>query len=728
MRVAGRAAFGIFLSLLLAIVGGVSPALSDGEDGGEGQLNIEREGKSGDRYIVVFKDNVRDVGQVSTSMTRSNPVALGRVYTESLKGFAGELTPDVVARLRDNPNVAYVERDLPVWAVGLPTGVDRIDADLNPLANIDGIDSANLQDGERVDVDVAVLDTGLDIGNPDLNIVGGSHFHNGIQDSNFDDDNGHGTHVGGTVGALDNNIGVVGVAPGARLWGVKVLDSVGNGFVSDIIAGVDWVTATRTNQDPNDDIEVINMSLGGIGSTIAFRTAVQNAVNQGVVVVVAAGNSQTDVFGQDGVFGTLDDAFPASYPEAAAISAMADFDGVPGGLTDQTIGFGSCTERDDDSFACFSNFSQTDHTGANQLVSSSGAAIDLIMPGVKIESTQNNGTTSFKSGTSMASPHAAGLAALYIAQFGRPTDASEVAALRQALIDTAMNQASGNRLTTLDEPESNQEPLGWAGPLSDTPPSATIVNPVDASIVSRTVTAQVNASDLQDATGSLNVEFSISGGSYSAMSYNSGSGFYEASWDSAASGDGTHTIDARATDSGANITNASQISVTVITNLTDVAITSVSPASISVTQSDSLDVSVEVTNQGNQTVASVDVSLDDLTDSVSIGSPQNVANLSPGNSVVLTFNLDTTGISFGSHVLEASHNLIDDIPSNDSAQTNVTVNSTSGSVTEDWTGSDGFAWPAQWSFDEASEAEIICLGHYRRKQWLSRPGRVTWTG
>ena len=108
-------------------------------------------------------------------------------------------------------------------------------------------------------MDVAVIDTGIDSKHPDLNVVGGVNFAGGNPKS-FNDGNGHGTHVSGTIAALDNAQGVVGVAPGARLWGVRVLNNQGSGFLSDVIAGIDWVTANAST------IEVANMSLGWTGS------------------------------------------------------------------------------------------------------------------------------------------------------------------------------------------------------------------------------------------------------------------------------------------------------------------------------------------------------------------------------------------------------------------------------------------------------------------------------
>src|SRR5216117_170458 len=135
----------------------------------------------------------------------------------------------------------------------------------------------------RVNVDIAIIDTGIDLTHPDLNVYRNITFVTGTTTGN--DDNGHGTHVAGIAAALDNNIGVVGVAPGARLWAVKVLDNNGRGALSDVISGVDYVTENA------GEIEVANMSLAGRGTGESLRLAIQNSVGRGVVYVVAAANS-----------------------------------------------------------------------------------------------------------------------------------------------------------------------------------------------------------------------------------------------------------------------------------------------------------------------------------------------------------------------------------------------------------------------------------------------------
>jgi uncharacterized membrane protein len=407
------------------------------------------------RYIVMFADGI-DPESTSSDLIRRHGIEVSHVYQYAMKGFAGFIPPGKLRVIEEDIRVKLVEPDLILHVLDesqiTPTGVDRIDVDQNSGANIDRID-------ERINVDIAIIDTGIDIDHPDLNVVGGKRFYTvttgppwergALVDNHYDDDNGHGSHVSGTAAAIDDEYGVVGVAPGARLWAVKVLDASGSGYMSDIIAGVDWVT------EKADTIEVANMSLGGQGKSDALHAAIYNSVHAGVVYVVAAGNDSADVYGSDGVFNTSDDFIPAAYPEVATISAMADADGKPGG-TGGTTSYGA-----DDSFASFSNYSN--YATASNPVTSSGAAIDLLMPGVDIYSTYKNGGYATSSGTSMASPHAAGLAALYIAANGRADDAADVEAIRQALIDNAVAQDDSQGLATLNDPDGNWEKIGWAG-------------------------------------------------------------------------------------------------------------------------------------------------------------------------------------------------------------------------------------------------------------------------
>jgi subtilisin len=403
-----------------------------------------------DHYIVVFKEHVTNPAMEADMLGRLFGMETGHVYEHALKGFSAYIPSQALRGLVNHPLIEYIEPDITMMAFAqtVPTGISRIEANNSTLTN--------------VDVDVAVIDTGVDTSHPDLNVVGGVRYYLGrLTDSKYNDDNGHGSHVAGTIAAHNNGFGVVGIVPGARIWAVKVLNSQGSGYMSDIVKGVDWVTRNAGT------IAVANMSLGGQGVSTALRTAIKKCVAAGVVMVVAAGNSKVDVYGNDGVFGTSDDYIPAAYPEAATISALCDTDGKPGGDGNPH------TYGADDSFASFSNFSRS--VVAKNPVSSDGAAIDLILPGVSIYSTYKSGGYATASGTSMASPHAAGLAALHISKNLRATDSLGVYAIRQALINAGKAQIDALGLINDGDPDPNKEKLGWAGnatPVDNQPPVA----------------------------------------------------------------------------------------------------------------------------------------------------------------------------------------------------------------------------------------------------------------
>jgi hypothetical protein len=251
------------------------------------------------RYIVVFHDDV-EVDTVADELAGRFSLAVHFRYRHALRGMAVSMPPELLERLSADPRVAYIEPDVVMSAAAqaLPTGIDRVNAELDPVAAIDNVD-------DRVNADIAILDTGIDLYHPDLNVF---RFTNCVNtqsrcrdgDSNADDVFGHGTHVAGIAAALDNNSGVVGVAPGARLWAVKVLDDNGDGYESQIVAGVDYVTQYA------GEIEVANMSLTGPGFSQALYDAISASVAAGVVYTLAAGNKGADVAGY----------FPAGHPEA----------------------------------------------------------------------------------------------------------------------------------------------------------------------------------------------------------------------------------------------------------------------------------------------------------------------------------------------------------------------------------------------------------------------------
>jgi subtilisin family serine protease len=398
-------AAGLVSLAVTALVGGAMPL-----PGGAS----EPEMPAGD-YIVVLTDRT-DPSAMASEHARSHGARVEHVYRHALRGYSAHLSATAVAQISADPRVASVQPDgvVTTSAQVLPTGIDRVDGDLSPTAGIDGVDT-------RVDVDVAVLDTGVDVQNPDLNVLKG-RGRNCSDGRGVDDGNGHGTHVAGIVGALDNNIGVVGVAPGARIWPVRVLGADGSGSFSDVICGIDYVTANASR------IEVANMSLGGSGfdntcgsNADAMHEAICASVAAGVTYVVAAGNSRWDVG---------DRTRPATYDEVITVSALADFDGQPGGAGGPTCRFGT-----DDTFAEFSNY---------------GADIDLIAPGLCIRSTWLNGGYNTISGTSMSSPHVAGGAALYLANNPGASPAA---------VKSALQTAGSSDWNNVDDPDGIKEPL-----------------------------------------------------------------------------------------------------------------------------------------------------------------------------------------------------------------------------------------------------------------------------
>jgi subtilisin family serine protease len=340
------------------------------------------------RYVVVLDEGV-DPDAVAAYHEGYAGVSVIHRYRHALNGYAAELSPAALAAVQADSRVDYVAADrvFRTTAQTLPTGIDRIDGELSSTASGNGSGTVN--------VNVAVIDTGIDIDHPDLNVVGGKSCAIGL---GFDDANGHGTHVAGTIAAKDDGNGVVGVAPGANLYAVKVLTDAGVGLTSDIICGIDWVTGTRTDGNPSNDIAVANMSLGGGGTddnncgnsnNDAYHRAICNSVNAGVVHVVAAGNDGAD----------FRSTAPATYGEVLTVTSIADFNGQPGGGAAPT-----CRTDVDDTESNFSNFA----------VLAADQSHTIAAPGTCIRSTWMLGGYNTISGTSMASPHVAGVAALCI--------------------------------------------------------------------------------------------------------------------------------------------------------------------------------------------------------------------------------------------------------------------------------------------------------------------------
>jgi subtilisin len=365
---------------------------------------------SGDRYVVVLKEQAAP-GAHAANQARAARVAndhgvmLRHTFGTALVGFSGSVPAGRLNALARDPRVAWIEAEevQHTLAQTLPTGIERIGTNLNPTVG----------GGVSLDLDIAVLDTGIRPDHPDLNVAGGRNFANGGP-GNWGDSNGHGTHVAGTIGAIDNGIGVVGVAPGVRLWSARVCGNSGFCMSGDIIAGIDWVAQQKASGTTNFAAANFSISSGDSNNGCAIpanatHKAICGLVDTGVVFVMAAGNE-----------GRL----KTPYPVAFSVSAIADFNGRPGGGAAPT-----CRTDTDDTLANFSNFGET---------------ISIAAPGVCILSTWNDGGYATISGTSMAAPHVTGAVALYLhaTATSAPTNAASAAAVKNAIIAAALPQGT----------------------------------------------------------------------------------------------------------------------------------------------------------------------------------------------------------------------------------------------------------------------------------------------
>ncbi|HWP61998.1 MAG TPA: S8 family serine peptidase [Candidatus Binatia bacterium] len=363
-----------------------------------------------DRYIVILRDRdlAGDPDRAIRRVAERAGVRAERTFDRAVRGFAAKLDPATRKRLAADPAVAAVVPDERIEISGfVPTGVRRVKAPASSVADIDATDDA------RVDADIAIVDTGIDPSHPDLNVVGGYNCSTSDPTAWYDE-HGHGTHVAGTAAAIDRPSGLTGVAPGARLWAVRILGPDGSGLLSWYLCGLDWIAAQRDPSDPSRPLfEAVNMSVakwgrddGNCGFTNGdlLHQAICRLVAAGITVVAAAANDASSAAAR----------VPAAYDEVITVSALADTDGVPGGR-----GGSLCWSWGgydvDDTFADFSNY---------------GADVDLIAPGKCIWSSLPGGRRGYMSGTSMAAPHVTGAVALYKASRPEATPAEVREALR----------------------------------------------------------------------------------------------------------------------------------------------------------------------------------------------------------------------------------------------------------------------------------------------------------
>jgi len=314
--------------------------------------------KIADSYICVFDASVT-ASRVPEHANAAAQEATGQIdhtYTKALKGFSIRASAQGVAKMRaKNPAIAYCEQDQVVTTAQRGGGGGG--GTTQPAQTVPwGV--ARVRGGAAGTFATAwVIDSGIDLDHPDLN-VDVARSRSFIRDSSPEDGDGHGTHVAGTIAAKNNTIGVIGVAPGAPVVAVRVLDRRGSGSTAGVIAGVDYVAANGRAGD------VANMSLGG-GVSSALDTAVLNAAATGVRFTIAAGNSATSA--------TTTSPGRVNGPNIYTVSSFAN----------------------GDVWSSFSNFGNP--------------PIDFAEPGSAINSTSLNGGYTVMSGTSMAAPHLAGI-------------------------------------------------------------------------------------------------------------------------------------------------------------------------------------------------------------------------------------------------------------------------------------------------------------------------------
>ena len=429
-------------------------------------------------FIVALNEGV-DSESAAQDLSRAHDLRIGLVFDTVLNGFSATVPLNRVRAVESDSRVRVVVEDtftpdvLDPHAQNLPTGIDRVDAEPTGSTTNTGLG-----------VTIATLDTGIERGHPDLNVVGRITLATGGNG----DKNGHGTHVSGTAAALDNTTGVVGVAPGADLYDVKVLSNSGGTRYSWLIAGLEYVADPNDDGNTSDHLDVANMSWGvppDSGGLLA--DALISAWDAGVTTVTSAGNEGEDV---DEV-GKLPQALggggrlgPAGAEDKIiVVSAIDDSDGKPGG----------------DTFASFSNF---------------GSEVDIAAPGVGILSLWVNGFLATASGTSMASPHVTGTAALAIKVY-RDANAGASPTPTQVANDLIINgfaQHGSSGFTddpdhgdgeshvpgSLDEPLVNAGPFATAGGGGGTPNNAPVADAGTDQVVNEGVLVTLDGTGSSD--------------------------------------------------------------------------------------------------------------------------------------------------------------------------------------------------------------------------------------
>lgn len=472
--------------------------------------------------VPVFIGFAEQPGPAEEALVRRAGGDIRYTYT-LVRAIASSLPEEAIQGLLNNPNVAYIEPDIEVYLIEHPTG----DAELDSGWGVAHIGSGTVHGGgnKGAGIKVGVLDTGIDRNHPDLNYDPDCSW--GTRYGTVEDKHGHGTHTAGTVAALDNGKGVVGVAPEVTLCIYKVLSDSGGGYYSDVIAGV--------QRAEKDGVQVTNNSYGSSGDPGAtVKAAFDNAYAKGVLHVAAAGNSGNKGKGSNCIY-------PARWDSLIATAA-------------------------------------TDSSDNRASFSSTCAEVELAAPGVSIRSTTNNGGYGTKSGTSMASPHVAGTAALVLAANSGWTNSQVRVRLQSTaddLGDPGRDSKYGYGLVDADGAACG----GCASPTPNDPPSVSITTP------SGVLTFDSGAMILFEGMASDNEDGDITANLAWTSSIDGAIGS-EGSFSKTLS-DGNHTITAAVTDSGSK-TDSESISITVGDPPPEVTVTDIETNTMPVGTSESV--------------------------------------------------------------------------------------------------------------------------------------------